>query len=164
MPGGNILQYTQKDPNVGWLMLNSAAASRIFMINVFRTISSLRIQITQDGWAYLGDLGVLGGFDDLSFTRFKLGTACHITLEQANLLKSSPSNKSDVYSLGMPSSMVLTGVLSHDYNSVRGYYSLKLRIRSGKQPPRPMNPSSTQWLQGSVWGMITTCWSEKPNQ
>lgn len=57
---------------------------------------------------------------------------------------------------------VLTGVVPYDGD--RGHYSLLVRIKSGERPPRPTNPEGVRWLQDKIWGMITTCWSEDPNQ
>jgi hypothetical protein len=37
-------------------------------------------------------------------------------------------------------------------------------VQLGKRPPRPTDPSRNRWLQDRVWGMITTCWSHKPEQ
>ena len=61
------------------------------------------ILITRDGRACLGDFGVVGGFGDLSFPRFKLTTARYMALERLDLTGGSPSIKSDVYSLAMTS-------------------------------------------------------------
>ena len=61
------------------------------------------ILITRDGRACLGDFGVVGGFGDLSFPRFKLTTARYMALERLDLTGGSPSIKSDVYSLAMSS-------------------------------------------------------------
>ncbi|KAF9643697.1 kinase-like protein [Thelephora ganbajun] len=166
MPDGNISQYTQKNPSVNRLMLLAEVCHGLSYLHdqdiSHGCIAPGNILITQDGRACLGDFGILGGFGDLSFTRFKLGTARYVALEQVSLLKSSPSKKSDVYSLAVTSFTVLTGVVPYD--GVRGHYSLKLRIQSGERPPRPTNPDSVLWLQDSVWNMITMCWSEDPNQ
>ncbi|KAF9649115.1 kinase-like protein [Thelephora ganbajun] len=166
MPGGNILQYTQKNPNVNWLMLLAEVCHGLSYLHgqdiSHGCIAPGNILITQDGRACLGDFGISGGFSDLSFTRFKLGTARYMALGQVSLLNSSPSKQGDVYSLAMTSFTVLTGVLPYD--GVRGHYSLKHRIQSGERPPRPTNSDSTRWLRDSVWDMITTCWSEDPNQ
>ncbi|KAF9641990.1 hypothetical protein BDM02DRAFT_2861269 [Thelephora ganbajun] len=85
-----------------------------------------------------------------------------MALEQVSLFNSSPSKKSDVYSLAMTSFTVLTRVLP--YGGVRDHHSLMVRIKSGERPPRPKNPDGTRWLQDSIWGMITTCWSEDQKQ
>ena len=61
------------------------------------------ILITRDGRACLGDFGVVGGFGDLSFPRFKLGTVRYMALERLDVTGGSPSVKSDVYSLAMAS-------------------------------------------------------------
>jgi hypothetical protein len=37
-------------------------------------------------------------------------------------------------------------------------------IRDGKRPSRPRNSSRNRWLQDPVWDVITTCWSDKPEQ
>ncbi|KAF9649128.1 kinase-like protein [Thelephora ganbajun] len=166
MPDGNILQYTQKNPSANRLMLLAEVCNGLSYLHgqdiSHGCIAPGNILITQDGRACLGDFGISGTFGDPSFVRFKLGTARYMALEQANLLNSSFSKKSDIYSLAMTSFTVLTGVLPYD--GVHGHYSLGLRIRSGERPSRPTNSDSTRWLQDSVWGMITTCWSEDPNQ
>ena len=42
--------------------------------------------------------------------------------------------------------------------------SLITRIREGKRPSRPTEPSQNQWLQDPVWDVITTGWRDKPEQ
>jgi hypothetical protein len=37
-------------------------------------------------------------------------------------------------------------------------------IRLGKRPPRPTDPARNEWLHNHVWDVITTCWSDKPEQ
>lgn len=37
-------------------------------------------------------------------------------------------------------------------------------IRHGKRPSRPTDPGCNRWLQDPVWGAITICWSDKPQQ
>jgi len=61
------------------------------------------ILITPDGRACLGDFGIVGALNDRSFSRFKLETASYMAPERVDLLRSSPSIKGDVYSLGMTS-------------------------------------------------------------
>jgi hypothetical protein len=56
---------------------------------------------------------------------------------------------------------VLTGVLPYgDSDKVNVINDIRL----GKRPLRPTGPSQNQWLQDRVWGVITTCWSDKPEQ
>ncbi|KAF9641934.1 kinase-like protein [Thelephora ganbajun] len=166
MPDGNISQYTQKNPSVSRLMLLAEVCNGLSYLHgqdiSHGCIAPGNILITQDGRACLGDFGILSGFSDLSFIRFKLGTARYMALEQVSLFNSSPSKKSDVYSLAMTSFTVLTRVLP--YGGVRDHHSLMVRIKSGERPPRPKNPDGTRWLQDSIWGMITTCWSEDQKQ
>ena len=61
------------------------------------------ILITREGRTCLGDFGVVGGFGDLPFPRFKLTTARYMAPERLDLTGGSPSIKSDVYSLAMTS-------------------------------------------------------------
>ena len=141
------------------------------------------ILVTRDGRACLGDFGIVAAFGDLSFPRFKLGTARYMALERLNLSNAPPSAKSDIYSLAMTSftvrspfsckpnqavtqplhhHQVLTGVLP--YGEVRGHYTLMVRIKSGERPARPTSPDGIRWLQDKVWDMITACWSENEAQ
>ncbi|KAF9642387.1 kinase-like protein [Thelephora ganbajun] len=166
MPDGNISQYTQKNTSANRLMLLAEVCHGLSYLHgqdiSHGCIAPGNILITQDGRACIGDFDILGGFSDLSFTRFKLGTARYMALEQVNPLKRSPSKKNDVYSLAMTSFTVLTGVLP--YEGVCDHYSLMIHIKSGERPPRPINPDGTRWLQDSVWGMITMCWSKELDQ
>ena len=144
MSGGNIVQYTQKNPGANRLMLvHTSPVSTIHKGNPL-TISIARrslprplipswtryftrlyrpgrkinpidrahidarcikgnILVTGDGRACLGDFGIVGAFGDLSFPRFKLGTARYMALERLDFFNGSPSKKSDVYSLAMTS-------------------------------------------------------------
>jgi hypothetical protein len=54
---------------------------------------------------------------------------------------------------------VLTGVLPYSNKP-----DMVNDIIHGKRPPRPTDPTQNRWLQDHVWGMITTCWSKKPEQ
>ncbi|KAF9649106.1 kinase-like protein [Thelephora ganbajun] len=166
MPDGNILRYTQKNPSANRLMLLAEVCHGLSYLHgqgvSHGCIAPGNVLITRDGRACVGDFGVLDGFKDLSFTRFKLGTARYMAPEQANPLSSSPSQESDVYSLAMTSFTVLTGVLPYD--GVHDHHPLMVRIKSGERPSRPTNPDGTRWLQDSVWDMITTCWSKDPNE
>ncbi|KAF9649102.1 kinase-like protein [Thelephora ganbajun] len=166
MSDGNILQYTQKNPSANRLMLLAEVCHGLSYLHgqdiSHGCIAPGNILITQDGRVCLGDFGISGGFSDLSFTRFKLGTARYVAPERLDSLNSPPSKQSDVYSLAMTSFTVLTRVLP--YGGVRDHHSLVVRIKSGERLPRPKNPDGTRWLQDSVWGMITTCWSEDPNR
>jgi hypothetical protein len=56
---------------------------------------------------------------------------------------------------------VLTGVLPYDGNNKADVIE---DIRHVKRPSRPTDPSQNQWLQDRVWNIITTCWSDKPEQ
>ncbi|KAF9649110.1 kinase-like protein [Thelephora ganbajun] len=114
MSDGNILQYTQKNPSANRLMLLAEACHGLSYLHgqdiSHGCIAPGNILITQDGRACLGDFGISDGFSDLSFIRFKLGTARYMAPERVSLLNSSPSQKSDVYSLAVTSFTVLTGV------------------------------------------------------
>jgi hypothetical protein len=56
---------------------------------------------------------------------------------------------------------VLTGVLPYDINDWDG---MNACIRRGERPSRPTDPTQNRWLDDPVWDVITTCWSDKPNQ
>ena len=56
---------------------------------------------------------------------------------------------------------VLTGVLPYDDSNMPDMIT---RIRDGRRPSRPTDPSRNQWLQDRVWDTITTCWSGKPER
>ena len=56
---------------------------------------------------------------------------------------------------------VLTGVLPHDGSNER---DITACIRRGERPSRPTDPTQNRWLDDPVWDVITTCWSDKPDQ
>jgi hypothetical protein len=56
---------------------------------------------------------------------------------------------------------VLTGVLPYSDSDKD---NLITRIKYGRRPSRPTDPSQNQWLQDPVWDTITTCWNDKPEQ
>jgi len=65
------------------------------------------------------------------------------------------------YYLRQPSrcDQVLTGVLPYHGSDEKDIIT---RIHAGERPPRPTDPSQTQWLEDSVWDVITTGW--RPQQ
>ena len=56
---------------------------------------------------------------------------------------------------------VLTGIVPFEDSYVG---SVVADIRLGKRPPRPTDPTRNEWLHNHVWDVITTCWSDKPEQ
>ena len=75
------------------------------------------ILITRDGRACLGDFGVVEGFCDLSFPRFKLTTARYMAPERLDLTGGSPSINSDIYSLAMTSFTVRSSPVAKQIRS-----------------------------------------------
>lgn len=164
MPGGNIIQYIERNPSANRLMLLAEVCRGLSHLHGLELahgcIAPGNILVTRDGRACIGDFGIVGAFADLSFPRFKLGTARYMAVERLDFFGSAPSMKSDVYSLAMTSFTVLTGVTP--YEGITGHFSLLVRIKSGERPSRPTTPDSIRWLQDRVWVMITACWNEDP--
>ena len=56
---------------------------------------------------------------------------------------------------------VFTGISPYDGSK---NVDVITHIRLGERPPRPTDPSQSQWLREHVWNLITTCWSGRPEQ
>ena len=57
---------------------------------------------------------------------------------------------------------VLTGVLPHRAISGSNKQDMAVRVRGGRRPSRPRNPSQRQWLPDHVWDVIRIGWGYKP--
>ena len=56
---------------------------------------------------------------------------------------------------------VLTGILPYDGSD---RHTIVEHIKRGVRPPRPADQRRNRWLQDPVWDVITTGWSETPEE